>query len=395
MKFIYRLFIKDYQDIQNPKVKASYGKVSSIVGILLNVFLFAIKFLVGNLFHSVSIRADAFNNLSDAGSSVISFASFIFSSRPADEEHPFGHERLEYICSLVVSLLILLFSYELISSSIDQILHPKPLQFSLVMIGVLAISIIVKLFMYFYNTRYGKLISSSVMRATAIDSISDVMATSAVLIALIISKFSGLQLDGYMGIVVALFIAKSGIDIIRDTMNNILGEAPDPDFIQQTVSELLSYNGVLGVHDLVVHSYGSNKTFITAHAEVSAKENILVSHDLMDVIEKDFKEKKNIDLVIHMDPIDTDDPFTNELREKTKAMVKRIDESLSMHDFRVVKGHTHNNLLFDVVVPFNFKYSNEQLLALLHEHLPQNEEGVINLAIITLDSAYVSTLSKS
>lgn len=394
MKFIYRLFIKDYQDIQNPKVKAAYGKVSSVVGILLNVFLFAIKFLVGNMFHSVSIRADAFNNLSDAGSSVISFASFIFSSRPADEEHPFGHERLEYICSLVVSLLILLFSYELITSSIEQVLRPKPLQFSLVMIVVLAISIIVKLFMYFYNTQYGKIISSSVMRATAIDSISDVMATSAVLIALIISKISGCQLDGYMGIVVALFIAKSGIDIIRDTMDNILGEAPDPDFIQQTVSELLSYDGVLGVHDLVVHSYGSNKTFITAHAEVSAKENILVSHDLMDVIEKDFKEKKNIDLVIHMDPIDTDDPFTNELRKRVKEMVKNIDESLSMHDFRVVKGHTHNNLLFDVVVPFDFKYTNEQLLTLLHERLPQNDEGVINFAVITLDSAYVSTLSK-
>lgn len=395
MNFIYRIFIKDYKNIEDPKVKTAYGKVSSAVGIFLNIILFAIKFMAGTIFHSVSIRADAFNNLSDAGSSIISFASFIFSSRPADEEHPFGHERLEYICSLVVSLLILLFSYELITSSVEQILHPTTMKFNLVMVLALLISISVKLFMYYYNTKYGKMINSSVMRATALDSISDVLATSAVLIALLISYFTGIQLDGFMGIVVALFIAKSGIDIIRDTMDEILGEAPDPVYIKTIVNELMSYEGVLGVHDLVVHSYGSNKTFITAHAEVSAHEDILVSHDLMDVIEKDFKKNKNIDLVIHMDPIDVDDPFTNDLRERTKAMVKNIDPALSMHDFRVVKGFTHNNLIFDVVVPFHFNYSNEELLEKLREQLPQNEDGPINLAVITLDTAYVSTISES
>lgn len=393
MNLIYRLFIKDYKNIENPEVKSAYGKVSSVVGICLNVFLFVIKFSVGTLLNSVSIQADAFNNLSDAGSSIISFVSFIFSSRPADEEHPFGHERFEYICSLAVSLLILLFSYELITSSFSQILHPKEMEYRFLMLVVLVISIIVKLFMYYYNTKYGKLIDSSVMRATAADSIGDVFATSAVLAGLIISYFTKLSLDGYLGMFVAIMIARSGLEIIKDTMDEILGEAPDPSFIASVTSDLLSYDGVLGVHDLVVHSYGSNNTFITAHAEVSAKSNIMVSHDLMDIIEKDFKKNRNIDLVIHMDPIDIDDPYTNDLRERCFKMVKDIDERLNMHDFRIVKGHTHNNLIFDVVVPFKFQYSDKELLDLLHENLPQNENGPINYAVITLDRAYTSILN--
>lgn len=393
MQLLFKWLVKDYQNIDDPKVKAGYGKVSSIVGIFLNIFLFIIKFTIGSLFFSVSIRADAFNNLSDAGTSLISFISFILSSRPADAEHPFGHERFEYICSLIVSFLILFFSFELVLSSFEQIFHPTTLKFDVLMIVVLVISILVKLFMYYYNTRYGKKIKSSVMRATALDSISDVMATSAVLIAILVSHYTGINLDGYMGVIVALVIAKAGFEIVRDTLNELLGQAPAPEFINDVVSKVLAYDGVLGIHDLVVHSYGENKTFITIHAEVSAHEDILVSHDLMDVIEKDFKQNENIDLVIHMDPVDFDDPFTNELRARTSEAILAIDASLSMHDFRVVRGKTHNNLIFDVVVPFNFKMNNEDLLMEILKKLPQNEDGIRNEAVITLDSAYTSIVS--
>ena len=393
MHILLKLFVKDFKNIDNPKVKTGYGKVASIFGIFLNLFLFGIKFVVGTMFHSVSIRADAFNNLSDAGSSLISFISFIFSSRPADEEHPFGHERFEYVCSLVVSFIILLFSYDLITSSIQSILNPQPLQFDIVMIVVLLISIAVKLYMFYYNTKYGKQIKSSVMRATALDSISDVMATSAVLLAIIISKFTGFNLDGYMGVVVALVIAKAGIEIVKDTLNELLGQAPEPEFINEIVTKVLSYDGILGIHDLVVHSYGTNKTFITIHAEVSASESILISHDLIDVIEKDFKQNDNIDLVIHMDPVDFDDPFTNDLRMRTNKVIQSIDPTLSMHDFRVVKGSTHNNLIFDVVVPFHFHMSNQELLDSILQNLPQQDNGIVNEAVITLDSAYTSIVA--
>lgn len=392
MSFIFKLFIKNYKDIEKEEVQSAYGKVSSFVGIFLNIVLFILKIFTGTFFGSVSIQADAFNNLSDAGSSLVSLISFVFSSRPADEEHPFGHERFEYICSLLVSMMILLFSYELLISSLQQIFHPKEMKYSYIMVLVLLVSIFVKLFMFYYNNKYGKLISSSVMRATAIDSLSDVLASSSILIALLLSYMFSLHLDGIMGIVVALFIAKNGIDIIKDTMDEILGEAPKEEFIVDVTSELLKYEGVMGIHDLVVHSYGSNKTFITVHVEVSASSDIMVSHDLMDCIEKDFKKNRNIDLVIHMDPIDIDDTFTCDLKERCQKMVKDIDSTLSIHDFRIVKGHTHNNLIFEVLVPFKFKYSDEELMRLLQKNLPQNEDEIPNLAIITLDRAYTTHL---
>lgn len=394
MYFLLKLFVKDYKNIGDNKVKSAYGKVASVFGIVLNIILFTIKFIVGSIFHSVSISADAFNNLSDAGSSLISFVSFIFSSKPADEDHPFGHERFEYICSLVVSFLILLFAFELATSSVDSLLNPKPLQFDILMVIVLIISILVKFYMYLYNTKYSKVIHSSVMKATTLDSISDVMATSAVLIAIIISYFTQINLDGLMGVVVALVIAKAGFEIIKETMNKILGEAPDPKWISEMANKILAYDGVLGIHDMVVHSYGANKTFVSVHAEVDANANILDSHDLMDVIEKDFKQEDNIDLVIHMDPIITDDPFTNDLRERTSKMIHEIDPCLSMHDFRVVKGNTHHNLIFDVVVPYGFKMEKNELLEFIMDRLPQNEDGIKNLAVITLDNAYTSYLSK-
>lgn len=393
MKILLKWFVKDYQNMQDPQVKSGYGKVASLLGVFLNVALFTMKFIVGTLFKSVSITADAFNNLSDAGSSVISFASFIFSSKPADEDHPFGHERFEYICSLIISFIILYFAFDLTFSSIDQIMNPTPLQFDMTMIFVLGISILVKLYMYYYNTKYAKLIRSSVMKATALDSISDVLATSAVLIALVISYFTNINLDGYMGVVVALVIGKAGIEIVKGTLDKLLGQAPDKEFIKEVLSKILSYEGVLGTHDLVVHSYGENKTFITVHVEVDAHDDILISHDLMDNIEKGFKANEHIDLVIHMDPIDIDDPFTNDLRERTMLAIMNIDRSLTMHDFRVVKGTTHHNLIFDVVMPFDINMSKKELIDKIVEGLPHNENSIPNEAVITIDSAYTSMVS--
>lgn len=393
MKLLIKWLVKDYKNIENSKVREMYGKISSITGIVLNLILFAGKFIVGMLFHSVSIQADAFNNLSDAGSSLISLISFVFSNRPADEEHPFGHERFEYVCSLVVSFLILLFSFELVTSSIDAILHPSAMHFDYVMILVLVVSMLVKLYMYSYNTHYGNMIHSSVMKATALDSISDVMATGAILIALLISKWSGWNLDGIMGIFVALVIAKAGIEMIKETLDKLMGEAPDQEFTDKVVEKVLSYEGVLGIHDMVVHAYGSKK-FVSLHAEVDANADVLVSHDLMDNIERDFKCNENIELVLHMDPIVTDDDFTNELREKVRLMLAEIDERLTFHDFRVVKGNTHNNLIFDVVVPFNFTYKEDELLEEIKNKLPQNEDGIVNLVVVTFDRAYVSNVTK-
>ncbi len=389
MKFLFRWLIKDSQNVNDRKVRDRYGRICSITGIVLNLFLFGMKFLVGTLFHSVSIQADAFNNLSDAGSSLISLVSFFYASRPADDKHPFGHERFEYIGSLIVSFIILFFSLELLLSSIDAILHPISLQFDIVMCVVLVISMAVKLYMYYYNSHYGKLIQSSVMKATALDSISDVMATGAILLALVISLWSGLNLDGYMGVVVALIIAKAGYEMIKETLDKLMGEVPSEELTKHIAEKVLAYDGVLGIHDLVVHSYGANKTFVTLHAEVSANADILESHDLMDIIERDFKENEHIDMVLHMDPIVIDDAFTNDLRSKIGMMIHEIDEQLSFHDFRVVKGPTHNNLIFDVVMPYHFKMSEEELLKTMKERLPQNDDGIVNLAVITIDHSYV------
>lgn len=391
MKFLIKWFIKDAQNIKDSRVRDLYGRICSSVGIILNLLLFGMKFIVGTLFHSVSIQADAFNNLSDAGSSLVSLVSFFYASRPADEEHPFGHERFEYIGSLIVSFIILFFSFELLLSSIDAIMHPSALHFDALMCVVLVVSMLVKFYMYYYNSHYGKLIHSSVMKATALDSISDVMATGAILVALLISLWTNINLDGFMGVVVACIIAKAGYELVKETLDKLMGEAPSEELIECIVNKVLSYDGILGIHDLVVHSYGANKIFATLHAEVSANADILESHDLMDIIERDFKENEHIDMVLHMDPIVIDDAFTNDLREKIGTMIRDIDKQLSFHDFRIVKGPTHNNLIFDVVVPYDFKMSEDVLVKTIKERIPQNDDGVVNLAVITIDHSYTHT----
>lgn len=387
MGLLVKLFIKD-KNSDGKDNRYSYIRLASLLGICLNIFLFIIKFIAGTVFGSVAITADAFNNLSDAGSSIIALISIFLSSKPADEEHPFGHERIEYVGSLIVALIIMIFSVELLKTSLGKIFEPTHTSFSLLMVVVLGVSILVKLYMYSYNTRFGKKLDSSIMRSTAADSLSDVLTTSVVLIGILIAKFFKIELDGYLGLIVAFFIAKSGYDIIKDVIDSLLGKAPDPEFIKYVTHKIKSYDGILGVHDLVVHSYGPQRTFISAHAEVSSKENVMKSHDIIDNIERDFAQNDHISLVIHMDPIVTDDPFTNEMRIKTAVMIQKIDTALSIHDFRVVRGATHNNIIFDVVKPFSVKISDEELTSEIHKNLPQGD--VPNYAVITIDQAYSS-----
>ena len=390
MIFLIRLFIKDYTNIKNMKVRAAYGKLTSFYGIFWNLILFASKLAIGTLFGSVSISADAFNNLSDAGSSIIALTSFIFSSKPADEGHPFGHERLEYIFSMIVAFIIMFFGLQLMMNSVNQIFNPTKVDFNIAMIIVLVVSILIKIYMYLYNNKYSKLLDSVVMRGAAIDSFSDVAATSVVLIGTLIAHFTSIQLDGYLGIVVALFVMKSGYEIISDTLNKLIGEAPKPSFTKDIIQKLLLYDGVLGVHDLIVHSYGPGKTFVTVHVEVSCKVDILKSHDMIDNIEKDFATNQHIHLVIHMDPVDRNDVFTNEMRIQVEKAIKTIDERLSIHDFRVVKGNTHNNFIFDVDVPIEFKMKDSDLIQLIKNKVPQG--NIPNYAIITIDHAYIAVV---
>ncbi|MEG0388934.1 MAG: cation diffusion facilitator family transporter, partial [Niameybacter sp.] len=356
-----RLFIKTPEDIKNPYIRQKYGLLGSFVGIGCNIFLFISKLLIGILSSSVSIMADAVNNLSDAASSIVTLIGFKLSAKPADEDHPFGHARVEYIAGLVVSFIIIFLGLQLGLSSVRKIFSPEPIQVSTWTIVVLVLSIGVKLWMSFFNRHLGTAINSSTLKATATDSLNDVLATSSILVSLGIFYFTSLNLDGFIGFLVACFIIYSGINIIRETINPLLGEAPTLELVEQIQNKLLSYEGILGIHDLMVHNYGPNRCFASVHAEVSASENILVSHDLIDSIERDFMIDLSIHLVIHLDPIIKDDALSNSLHELVNTCISEIDPLLSIHDFRAVQGVTHTNLIFDVSVPPHLKTSDKEL----------------------------------
>lgn len=389
INFIIRSFIKDYENVKDPSVREAYGKLGSSVGILTNIFLSITKIVIGTIFSSISITADGVNNLSDAGSSVVTFIGFKMSGKPADKEHPFGHARIEYLTGLAVGAIILVLGSELIKSSVKEIINPEASVFSWVMVCVLAISIAIKIWLSFFNSGLADKISSSTMKATAMDSRNDVIATAAVLASLFISKFSGLEIDGYMGVVVAVFILYSGVSILKDILNPLLGEMPDQEFIRKIENKVLSYEGILNIHDLVVHNYGPNKYFATVHAEVDAKEDILKSHDIIDNIERDFARDLNINLVIHLDPIVTNDSEINQLRGMTESTIRDIDERLTMHDFRVVKGETHTNLIFDVVIPVDYEIKSSELVKEIEKKIKSVDERYYT--VITVDKNYVST----
>lgn len=385
-RLLIRLFIKDYQNTGSVQVRARYGILSGAVGIVLNVILSAVKLLIGTMAHSIAITADALNNLSDAGNSCISLLGFRLSAKPADQEHPYGHGRIEYLAGMGVSVVIMYMGVELIKSSVQKILHPEPLVFSWVSVLVLLLSIGGKLWLAFFNRAIGKQIQSGTVNAVVVDSLSDVAATAFTILALFLSRRFTLPFDGIFGIVVAGFVFFAGFSVFRDTLAPLLGQPPTKEFVQQIEDKILSYDGVIGVHDLIVHDYGPNRCFVSAHAEVSANTDIMESHDLMDVIERDIHAEMGLNITLHMDPIVTDDERVNEARALAEEAVKEVDDSLSLHDFRMVSGPHHTNLIFDVVVPFSVKKSDREITEQIGSLIAQHKSNYY--CVITVDRSY-------
>lgn len=383
-----RLFIKDRDNVLDMNVRRRYGYLSSITGILINLLLSVAKLMVGLLSGSISILADAANNLSDAGSSIISFVGFKMAARPADKEHPFGHARVEYITTLIVAFLILFLGIELGRSSIQKILAPASMEFNTLVAVVLLVSIFGKLWLFLFNRKLGKIVDSGMMYATATDSMADVVATTAVLVTAVISANTGVNLDGYMGCAVALFICYSGIGIARENMKVLLGQAPKQELIKTIYEHIGSYPGVKGIHDLMVHNYGPNMWFTSVHVEVSAHADMLEAHDMIDNIERDFWARHNIRMVIHMDPIEDDDQVVLEARNMVSQLVKAVDSRLTIHDFRMVAGASHTKLIFDVLQPYEVdQFKPEALSEEIGRRIKDVDQRYI--AVITVDREFV------
>ena len=380
-------FIPNRENTADAAVRRAYGQLCGLVGIALNILLFAGKFFAGTLSGSIAITADAFNNLSDAGSSVVTLLGFRLAGKKPDPEHPFGHGRMEYLSGLVVSALILLMGVELAKSSFQKILHPEAVEFSVVAVVILLASIAVKLYMSVYNRTIGKKINSAAMVATGIDSLSDTISTVAVLIAMVVGKFSGLMIDGWVGMVVALFILYSACRAAMETVSPLLGQAPEEEFVQRICELVLAHEEVCGIHDLVVHDYGPGRVMISLHAEVPSNGDILELHDMIDGIEMELRQQLDCEAVIHMDPIVTDDALTTEMRIKTAALVKEVDERATIHDFRMVIGPTHTNLIFDAVVPFGGEKSNHELEEEIKARVRQMEGTYF--AVVRVENSYL------
>ncbi len=357
-----KLFITDYENTKDLNVRQKYGVLGSVVGIIANILLFCGKFVAGIVSGAISITADAFNNLSDAAASIVTLIGFKIASKPADNEHPFGHGRAEYVSGLVVSMAILLMAFELAKSSFTKLIHPQSINVTALSIIILSVSIAVKLWLSVMNKSLSKKINSSAMKATAEDSRNDAVSTLAVLIGIIVCKYTGVNLDGIIGLLVAVFILFSGISAARETLNQIVGQAPDEEFVNDIKSTVLAHEMIIGIHDMIVHNYGVGRTMVSLHAEVDYKGDILEIHDEIDNIELELKSKFGCIAVIHMDPISIDDEKTNDLRIKVSAKMREIDPLITIHDFRVVYGDTHTNLIFDVVVPYTMKVDEAKLI---------------------------------
>ncbi|HIR34653.1 MAG TPA: cation transporter [Candidatus Faecimorpha stercoravium] len=382
-----RLCIKDYRNTENPSVRGAYGILCSIVGIVLNLLLFAGKYLAGSLSGSLAIMADAFNNLSDAASSFVTLIGFRFAGRGPDTDHPFGHGRYEYISGLVVSFLILLMGIELGQSSIEKILHPEAMEGGWLTVLILLVSIAVKFYMHRYNRKIGEKIDSAAMKATAMDSLSDSIATAVVLICTVIYLATDVNLDGWGGGLVALFIIYTGITSIRDTLSPLLGQAPDPEYVQKIETIVKAHPEILGIHDLVVHDYGPGHRLISLHGEVSGDGDIYVLHDVIDRIEQELHEKLGCEAVIHMDPIAANDEHVNAMREKVEELLAQWDSRISLHDFRMVEGPTHTNLIFDAVVPQDLAATEETAKKKIEQLIAQLGEQY--RAVVKIDRFYV------
>ena len=369
-----RWFVKDHNNTASPAVRTAYGTMVSITGIIVNLILFAAKFVVGTLFGAISIVGDAVNNLSDAGTQIISLISFRIAAKPADREHPFGHARIEYVTSMIVSFLVMLVGFELIKSSIAQIFSPERPDSSPIAIIVLIGSMLCKLWLGLFNRKIGKRIDSSVMRATAADSLSDVFATGAVLVATVLPMiFTDMSWnpDAYMGVIVAALIIVAGFRILNESKNAILGEAPSEEIIKEITETVDRYEGALGIHDMVVHNYGPGRIIASLHIEVDGSVNVFETHDMIDTIEKELRDVCGIEATIHMDPIVTDDEQVNALRAQTAEAVRKVHPAMQIHDFRFVAGATHTNLIFDVVAPFELKMSDAEVKTAVAEKVKE------------------------
>lgn len=382
-KILLRLFVRDYKNVNNKRVRSSYGTLSSIVGIIVNFLLSLAKFLVGIVFGSIAISADAINNLSDAGSSLLSLISFKISSKPADREHPFGHARIEYVASMIVSFLIIHIGISLLVDSVKKIIEPQTTEFSMLSIIVLCASILTKLWLYFFNNKMGKAINSQVLRATALDSLSDTVSTSAVLVSVLCLRFFSIDIDAYVGILVSGFILFSGVKILNDTKNSILGEAPSHETVEAIKALVSEYPEAIGIHDMLIHSYGANNTLASFHVEVDGSKDIFKSHDTIDNIERRIREELGIECTIHMDPLITDDERINALHSMTAELISEVDSRMKIHDFRVVEGETHTNLIFDICTPFEITMTNKELTELVSRRINDTDNTLF--AVIQID----------
>ena len=387
MNKIFKLFIKNADDVSNPIVRSAYGKVASIIGILCNVLLFGIKLLAGLLSGSVAIMADAFNNLTDASSNVISFVGFRLSMRPADEEHPYGHGRYEYLATFIVCIIILLIGFELLKSGVDKIINPTTVEFSLVTVIILIISINIKIFLSLFNRSGAKAINSDTLRATEKDSFNDAVATSVVLISLVITHFTNFSLDGFMTVAVAVFIMLSGIGLLKETLSSLLGKPPEKEKVDYIKDKLLSYDGVLGIHDLIVHDYGVGRSFASVHLEMPAEADVIESHEQIDRIEKLFLEEDGLNIVIHFDPVSTTNPLAVEMRKFLHDNVCSIDKCLSVHDVRIVEGKVRNIAIFDCVIPYNSNLTEKEVKQKLDE-LVKSKDPSFDI-VVTIDRSFV------
>lgn len=387
--FLSKFLIKDYKNTSDTKVRQAYGMLCGAVGIVLNIFLFIGKALAGYFSGSIAITADAFNNLSDAGSSVITLVGFKMAGQKPDSDHPFGHGRIEYISGFLVSVVILIMAFELLKSAVEKIIHPSAVESNPVIIGILIASILVKVYMFLYNRGISRKIDSAAMDATAKDSLSDTIATFAVLGTTLLARYTGLKIDGYCGVVVAIFVFMAGYSAAKETIGPLLGQPPEPEFVNRVEETIMEYKdqGVLGIHDLVVHNYGPGRVMLSVHVEVPSTGDIMLLHDMIDLIEHRLAKELNCSAVIHMDPVCLNDELTNELKQKVKDIISKMEGKISFHDFRIVHGPTHTNLIFDVVVPFDYPMTDSEVAAYI-----QNKVFEINpnyFVVIDVDKAYV------
>lgn len=389
-KLLIRLFVRNWENTDSPAVRGSYGKLAGITGVVTNLLLALLKLLSGWFFNSIAIMADAVNNLSDSASSIVTLVGFKLSSKPADAKHPYGHARIEYISGMIVSFIVVVLGVQLAQSSIDKILVPEESSFTWITIGVLVVSILLKLWQGLFYRKIGKTISSTTLEATSTDSLNDVISTSAVLAGIIITLLTGVNLDGWLGLLVAVLITISGIRLVMETSQPLLGMAPSQELVQSIYSRILSYDGIIGLHDLEVHSYGEGRIFASVHCEVDADQDIMISHDIIDNIERDFLQDSGIHLVIHLDPVQIHDDRTQKLYHQVREMVAQLSPEYSIHDFRVVWGTTHSNLIFDMVVPYGLSQSDEEVARAMGQ-LIQERLGKNYFAVVTIDHDYIGS----